>query len=171
MPEHIRRHSAQVARVATRLGKALHERGERVDIALVVAAALLHDIAKAPCLVSRLDHATEGGRILRELGLESVAALVERHVYLGDWDPDGAVTGAEIVNYADKRVLYEEVVSLDVRYRDLVERYGRGRREIEERIRGNWAVMTRVEAKIFGRLAIGPADLLARRPRDRGGRR
>jgi len=78
VPEHIRRHSAQVARIARKVGEALHERGEAVDVALIEAAALLHDIAKAPCLGSRLDHAAEGGRVLRELGLGPVAAVVER---------------------------------------------------------------------------------------------
>ena len=159
VPTHIRRHSVQVARVARTIAEALHERGESIDVGLIEAAALLHDIAKAPCLESRLDHATEGGRVLRELGLDAVAAIVERHVRLGDWDPRGPVTGAEVVNYADKRVLYVQVVSLPERFRDLIVRYSQGRTDIEERIRRNWATMDAVEAKIFGRLPIGPADV------------
>jgi putative nucleotidyltransferase with HDIG domain len=171
VPDHIRRHSVQVARVARRIAEQLRERGEPVDVALVEAAALLHDIAKAPCLKSRLDHAAEGGRVLRELGLDAVAALVERHVHLGDWDPRGPVTAAELVNYADKRVLYEDVVGLEERFRDLIARYGRGQREFEQRIRRNWATMEAVEAKIFGRLPIGPADILAPGSRGRRGAR
>jgi uncharacterized protein len=159
VPTHIRRHSAQVARVARRIAEALHERGEAVDVGLIEAAALLHDIAKAPCIESHLDHAAEGGRVLRELGLDAVAAIVERHVHLGDWNPRGPVTGAEVVNYADKRVLYIRVVSLPERFRDLIVRYSRGRTDIEERIRRNWATMEAVEAKIFGRLPFGPADV------------
>lgn len=159
VPTHIRRHSAQVARVASRIAAALRERGEPVDVGLVEAAALLHDIAKAPCLESRLDHAAEGGRVLRVLGLETVAAIVERHVLLGDWNPLGPVTAAEVVNYADKRVLYIRVVSLPERFRDLIVRYSRGRTDIEERIRRNWATMEAVEGKIFGRLPFGPADV------------
>ena len=130
VPEHIRRHSGQVARVARQVSAALRVRGERIDAGLIEAAALLHDIAKAPCLESRLDHAAEGGRVLRELGLAGVAAVVERHVHLGPWDPRGPVTEAEVVNYADKRVLYEGVVSLEERFRDLILRYGKGRRRI-----------------------------------------
>ncbi len=164
VPAHIRRHSGQVARVARTIAAALHRQGEAMDVGLVEAAALLHDIAKAPCLESRLDHAAEGGRVLRELGLEAVAAIVERHVHLGDWNPRGPVTSAEVVNYADKRVLYVQVVSLPERFRDLIERYSRGRTDIEERIRRNWATMEAVEAKIFGRLPFGPDDLGARQP-------
>lgn len=160
MPEHIRRHSGLVARVARRIAAGLWEHaGEPVDTALVEAAAILHDIAKAPCLESRRDHATEGGRILRESGFAAVAVIVERHVILGAWDPEGKVTEIEIVNYADKRVRYEEIVSLDERFADLLVRYGGGRAEIEARIRNNWAVMGAVEAKIFGRLPFGPGDL------------
>jgi len=168
VPPHIRRHSGQVARVARRIAEALRERGEAVNVGLIEAAALLHDIAKAPCLESRLDHAAEGGRVLRELGLDAVAAIVERHVHLGDWNPRGPVTGAELVNYADKRVLYVQVVSLPERFRDLIARYGRGRTDIEERIRRNWATMEIVEAKIFGRLPFGPQDLGVRRAAARG---
>jgi len=163
VPPHIRRHSGLVARVARRVAAALRARGEPVDVALVEAAALLHDIAKAPCLESRLDHAAEGGRVLRELGLPAVAELVERHVHLGEWDPLGPVTGAEIVNYADKRVLYVGIVSLEDRFSDLIIRYSRGRADIEERIRGNWATMRAVEAKIFARLPFDPSEVGVRR--------
>lgn len=165
VPAHIRRHSGLVARVARRIAEELCARGESIDIGLVAAAALLHDIAKAPCLESRLDHAAEGGRALRALGLQSVATIVERHVHLGDWDPRGPITGAELVNYADKRVLNVRIVSLPERFRDLVARYGRGRTDLEGRIRRNWATMEAVEAKIFGRLPFGPEDLAALRTR------
>jgi hypothetical protein len=77
------------------------------------------------------------------------------------------VSGAELVNYADKRVLYVRVVSLPERFRDLIARYGRGRTDLEERIRRNWATMEAVEAKIFGRLAFGPEDLATPRRRRR----
>jgi putative nucleotidyltransferase with HDIG domain len=168
VPAHIRLHSGRVASVARRIAEGLVAGGERVDVGLVAAAALLHDIAKAPCLESRLDHAAEGGRVLRELGLDAVAAVVERHVQLGDWDPRGPVTSAELVNYADKRVLYVRVVSLPERFRDLIVRYGRGHAELEDRIRRNWATMEAVEEKIFARLPFGPDAVMARTAGGRG---
>jgi hypothetical protein len=60
-------------------------------------------------------------------------------------------------------VLYVRVVSLPERFRDLIVRYSQGRTDIEERIRRNWATMEAVEAKIFGRLPFGPADVVERR--------
>ena len=56
-------------------------------------------------------------------------------------------------------MLYVRVVSLPERFRDLIVRYSKGRSDIEERIRRNWATMEAVEAKIFGRLPFGPADI------------
>jgi putative nucleotidyltransferase with HDIG domain len=158
VPDHIRRHSSQVARVARRLAEALRLRGEPIDPDRVEAAALLHDIAKAECLDSFRDHAREGGDLLRSLGFPELGALVEKHVDLGAWDPEGPVTEAELLNYSDKRVRHEEVVSLDERFDDLMERYGKKSEGAEARIRENWRIVVALERKIFGRLPFGPDD-------------
>lgn len=159
VPLHIRRHSEQVARVTLRLAEALAAVGFELDAGRLEAAALLHDISKADCLGGRQDHAREGGLRLRGLGYPEVAALVERHVDLGAWDPGGEVTEAEVLNYADKRVRHEEVVPLGERFRDLLERYGRDRPAAQARIRDNWRVMEELEAKLFARLPFGPDAL------------
>ncbi len=157
VPPHIQRHSERVAWVARWLAEALRRHGAAtVDPALVEAAALLHDIAKATCLGTLDNHAVEGGRLLRDLGYEAVAAAVERHVAIGAWDPEGPVTEAEILNYSDKRVLHEDLVGLAERFADLLVRYGGGRPEAERRIRENWAVARGLEAKLFARLPVGP---------------
>lgn len=160
VPEHIRRHSEEVARVARGLAEALSRFAQETpDPALTEAAALLHDIAKADCLQSHKDHALEGGRILRDLGHAELASLVERHVDLGPWTDDGPVTEAELLNYSDKRVRHEEVVSLADRFEDLLARYGRGNERASARIRQNWQVMVELEEKIFRRLPFGPKDV------------
>lgn len=159
VPPHIRRHSEQVARVTLRLGEALGAAGFQLDLDRLEAAALLHDIAKADCLGGRQDHAREGGARLRALGYPEVAALVERHVDLGAWEPAGEVTEAEVLNYADKRVRHEEVVTLGERFQDLLERYGKDRPAAQARIRDNWRIMEELEAKLFARLPFGPDAL------------
>ncbi|GAB4262990.1 MAG: HDIG domain-containing protein [Deferrisomatales bacterium] len=162
VPEHIQRHSEQVARVvralADHLGRAA---AGPLDAELLVAAALLHDVAKADCFDSGKDHAREGGRLLRQMGMDAVAALVERHVELGGWNPEGPVTEAEVLNYGDKRVRHDEVVSLDERFRDLLERYGTRYPEARGRILANWRFSKELEKKIFARLPVGP-DFLGR---------
>jgi putative nucleotidyltransferase with HDIG domain len=160
VPEHIRRHSEEVARMARRIAEARRRFTEETpDLDLVEAAALLHDIAKAACLQSRKDHALEGGRILRELGHTEIAALVERHVELGHWSAEGAVTEAELLNYSDKRVRHEEVVSLAERFEDLLARYGSASEQASARIRNNWRVTTALEEKIFRGLPFRPEDV------------
>lgn len=159
VPPHIRRHSEQVARVALHLSRALRRQGATLDLGLLEAAALLHDISKAACLASHRDHAREGGEVLRREGYGSVAALLERHVELGAWDPEGPVTEAEVLNYSDKRVRHDEVVTLAERFEDLVIRYGSRHPGAEARIRCNWDVTRALERKIFGCLPFGPGEL------------
>ena len=160
VPLHICAHSNQVARLARRLAEALREFAhECVDAERVEAAALLHDIAKARCLKSGRDHSADGGELLRGLGLESIAVLVEQHVRLREWDPEGRVSEAEILNYCDKRVPHEEVVTLEERFRDLCARYGRGDAAAEAAIRRNERASRRVERKIFDRLPFGPESV------------
>ena len=161
VPPHIRRHSERVAEVSRALGTWLVDlAGERLDVALLEGAALLHDVAKARCLGSTRDHAREGARILRRLGYPEVADVVEQHVELREFRRDGPVTEAEVLNYSDKRVRHEDVVSLDDRFLDLVERYGRGDPEVERRIRSNWALTEELERKLFARLPFGPERIL-----------
>ena len=159
VPPHIRRHSEQVERVAAVLGRAVVGAGvAALDPAVLRAAALLHDIAKMPCIESSRDHAAEGARVLAGLGLDEIAELVGRHVRLGPWDPAGPVTGDELLNYSDKRVQHEAIVSLTTRFEDLLIRYGRGNAVVEQRIREDWGLIARVEAKIFAKLPFGPEE-------------
>ena len=160
VPPHIRRHSEEVARLAVRLTLALRAEGHaHLDLALVEAAALLHDVAKARCLESLGDHAADGGSLLRERGFPGVGDLVARHVELGAWDPEGVPCEAEILNYCDKRVQHERVVGLDERFGDLAERYGRGNPEAEKRIWRNWRTTRDVEEKLFRGLPFRPEEL------------
>jgi uncharacterized protein len=163
VPEHIRRHSEQVARVARSLAAALGRAGEPVDGLLVEAGALLHDIAKAASLVSNADHALEGGRILRGLGYPKVAELVERHVKLGAWETEGRVTEAELLNYSDKRVRHDEVVTLSERFEDLLVRWGAGDEGACARIRADWKIAAALEVKIFAKLPFPPEAMDLRR--------
>jgi uncharacterized protein len=161
VPLHICRHSAQVAKVARQLAESLRRfAGESIDVHLVEAAALLHDIAKSTSLATRRDHAAEGGEVLKAMGYGRIAVLVEKHVHLGNWDPAGRVVEEEILNYSDKRVRHEDIVSLAERFRDLIVRYGRGDPVVEDAIRQNWRVTEAIEKKLFSRLPFAPGDIV-----------
>jgi putative nucleotidyltransferase with HDIG domain len=160
MLPHIREHSFQVSRVAVFLGEALARAGHSLNLPLVEMGALLHDLGKTPCLGTGHNHALWGAEILRDLGYPEVAQVVAEHVYL---EPKNGAPGffreAEIVNYADKRVLHTEVVTLSHRFLDLQERYGRTP-EARARIAVNRANSQVLEGKIFASLDLTPDDLL-----------
>ncbi|TAL18106.1 HDIG domain-containing protein [bacterium] len=161
MPPHIRAHSEQVAKVALAIGKALQSAGETVDLALIEAGALLHDIRKIHSINDGGNHARQGADFVTSIGFTELAPLVLRHVNLGEWDPKGRVDEAEIINYADKRVRHEEIVSLEERFVDLLERYGvcEGSRTRILRLREE---MEMLEAKIFANLPFNPEAIADR---------
>ena len=53
MLENIIAHSLKVARVALFLSMELNKKGQRVDLGLVEAASLLHDLTKTECLKTK----------------------------------------------------------------------------------------------------------------------
>ncbi len=147
MLPNIRRHSIIVARVAWEIVEGLQNSDpvppEIAQTDLVVAGALLHDIAKTPCLRSGCDHAKAGAEICRSLGFSEIAGIVEEHVLLGPHDPArrgrGCFTAREIIYYADKRVRHEEIVTLDERLLYILEHYGGNDPGLRELIRENFA--------------------------------
>jgi len=159
MPEHIRRHSIMVERAAGLLAQALIQEGADLSEPLVRAGALLHDIAKAPCLETGEDHAARGRDMCLEMGLNEIAPIVGEHVRLEAFRPDGEILEKEIVYYADKRVNHDAIVSLEKRLADLIVRYGRGRDDLIARMRKNFDLCRDVEQKLFGGLDFEPAAL------------
>jgi uncharacterized protein len=160
MLSNIREHSLRVRQVACFLGEALVTAGFELFLPLVEVGALLHDLGKTQCLGTLKNHAEVGADILDSLGYPHVAQVVREHVYL---DPNPLdprpLREAEVVNYADKRVLHEEVVTLEARFADIKVRYGRTP-EVLARIQDNEAKSRALEAKLFAALALTPSHLL-----------
>jgi uncharacterized protein len=160
MLPNIREHSFRVMQVACWLGEALTEAGFDLHLPLVTVGALLHDLGKTPCLGTLENHAELGAGILEELGYPQVGQIVREHVHL-----DGSILDprplreAELVNYADKRVLHDAVVTLEARFTDLKVRYGRTP-EALARIQVTEVKSRALEEKLFAPLRLGPLDLL-----------
>lgn len=130
MFEHIRRHSQQVADMATALARRAIEQGfwlKRQDelIALTQASGLLHDIAKSYTVQYGGSHAQTGASwVIASTGNHRIAQAVFHHVEW-PWElPDDLVHPVFLVLYADKRTRHDELVTLEERYVDLQERYG-----------------------------------------------
>jgi hypothetical protein len=83
---------------------------------------------------------------------------VGQHVRLAAYFGSDLITEAEIVNYADKRVLHDRIVSLAKRMEYIFERYGKGP-EHRERISWLWEKTILLENRIFTELPFLPDDL------------
>lgn len=158
MPENIVNHSLEVAKVGLFLAAELNRRGQQIDLCLVEAASLLHDITKMTCLETKEDHAERGSQLLRGLGYERVGEVVAEHVWLSKQGSPMRVSEEEVVNYADKRVQHDQIVSLKERFNDLMERYGKNQRAVGYLERMEEAILE-IEGKIFFILQIDPDDL------------
>ncbi len=143
-----RSHSRSVGELAVRVGGDLHERGrDDIDLSLLHRAGLLHDIGKLRCPWSLLnkiapitapersllqDHSAHGGTILRAVGMEPVAAVVEQHheTMDGSGYPRRVVPGpmGAIVGLCD---VYEASVTPNRRYK-LPKSRDEALREIQE---------------------------------------
>jgi len=158
MLENIVSHSLKVARVALFLSIELNKKGQRIDTGLVEAASLLHDLTKTECLRTKEDHALTGSRLLKGMGYERVGEIVAQHIWLGKEEDSSSVSEGEIVNYADKRVMHDRIVSLDERFNDLKERYGENLRAMDYLGRLQKEIYG-IENKIFFILQIDPDHL------------
>ncbi len=127
--------------------------GVAINRDLIIAASLLHDITKTRSLETKERHALTGGRLLRDLGFNPVAEIVEEHVIIGNIDLQGALEEREIVYYADKRVMHDKIVTIEERLQDLVDRYG-VTAEISRIILGNRELILAIERKIAGFMKV-----------------
>ena len=148
----------QVCRVATFLAEHLNPQQNGLNHDLIRAAALLHDITKTRSFKTEENHALTGGQLLAEQGYPEIGELVRQHVRLDEYSNPIVLGEAEIINYADKRVLHDQVVSLERRLDYILEKYGK-LPELKERIHWLWAKTLVLENEIFSRLTILPLDL------------
>jgi len=160
MMDHIVSHSEQVCRVALSLVDHMNGRSVKLNRRLILASALLHDITKTRSFETKEDHALTGSQFLSERGYPEVGRIVAQHVRLDSYFHGNALDEAEIVNYADKRVLHDEVVSLEKRMAYIVERYADGP-DLHERIMWLWKQSRRLEERLFNHIGFAPDALEA----------
>ena len=118
-------HVKKVNEVAMKIGLKLKEEGENVNISLLDAASLLHDIGKRLSDITDMNHIEAGVKILKDEGMPEIAEVISKHATTSLLDPDTEPKTWEekIVYYADMRVVEDELVSLDERINYLVTRY------------------------------------------------
>ena len=158
MMEHIVVHSLQVCRVSLMIVDHIDIEGTALNRDLVQASAILHDITKTRSFQTKESHDKTGAKFLSELGYPEVGNIVRQHVVLDEYFLPEFPTEAEIVNYSDKRVLHDQVVSLKERENYILERYGT-EPIYRQRIRMLWRQTEKLEKKLFNCLPFSPAEM------------
>jgi uncharacterized protein len=112
-PDKVIFHCQAVAKLALQIAEELNSKGFKVDVALVEAGALLHDLGRSK--THTVDHAIIGVELAQKAGLpQPVIDIIKRHVGAGisqneaewlGWPKDNYVPQTleeKIVCYADK---------------------------------------------------------------------
>lgn len=159
MPDHIAAHSIRVCQVAVLIANHLNAEKLPINTPLVTAAALLHDITKPRSFKTKENHAQTGGEYLKGRGYPEIGHIVAQHIQLYDYNNSGCPTEAEIVNYADKRVLHDQVVNLDERMAYIVETYGSRSEDLTKKLQSLWSKTVKLERKLFATLRMHPDSL------------
>lgn len=158
MMGHIIDHSITVANVACFLSSRLKEKFSEIDISLATSSALLHDITKTRSFKTKENHSATGGEFLTGLGYPATGDIIRQHIALDFYTMDSPVSEAEIVNYADKRVLHDQVVLLEKRLEYIHTKYGT-QKGFQERVKTMWPKTENLETKIFSHLDFHPEQL------------
>jgi CTP:molybdopterin cytidylyltransferase MocA len=110
-------HCQAVAEVAVTLGKALRNVGNELDLDLIAAAGLLHDLAR-----KQSGHARRAEQILCQLGYPNVADIVGAHMDIPIEDGK-SISEKEVVFLADKLVQGSRMVDLELRFKTKMKQY------------------------------------------------
>ena len=117
-PEHVIRHCLAVSDVAGRIGAALADAGFALDLDLIAAAALLHDIAR-----TEARHAHVGAELLRKRGFARVADIVSRHMDHSFPDTLAEITELDAVCLGDRVIRESSCVGFEARMQDVLARF------------------------------------------------
>ena len=109
-PQHVRGHCREVARTAYTVAKALNEKGFSLDLELIMAAGLLHDIARV-----EEKHEAVGADLMDKLGYEEEGKIIRVHMKYSPFSPIDKVTETDMVCLGDRLVKEDRYVGLDER--------------------------------------------------------
>lgn len=109
-PAHVIRHCEAVAHCALVVARALNEKGYDLDLALIRAAGLLHDVARV-----EPDHQTAGAALLLRLGYPEVAGIIEVHMTYPAFSPVAQFNEKDLVCLGDRLCKFDEYVGLEER--------------------------------------------------------
>jgi uncharacterized protein len=123
-PPQVIQHCLAVTEFALGIAYRLQEKGIQIDLPLVEAGALLHDLGRSK--THKVDHSLVGSQIAQKIGLpQPIVNIIKRHVGAGITDEEANWLGwpkdiyvpqtieEKIVSYADKRIDQGKVVPIE----------------------------------------------------------
>ncbi len=147
-PPQVIQHCLAVTEFAIGIAHRLKKKGIEIDVPLVEAGSLLHDLGRSE--THKVDHSLVGAQIAKKIGLpQPIINIIKRHVGAGITDEEANWLGwpkdvyvpqtleEKIVSYADKRIDQGKVVPIEteierLRREEMVEAGERVRRLHEE---------------------------------------
>ncbi len=139
LPAHpeIRAHMESVSAAALKIAGAL---AENLDMGLVRAGALLHDIKRL-----EKNHAAAGAALLQHMGFGKVAHIVAQHMDIGI-DPAAPVEEKEVVYFADKIHRGREIdLNYGARFEKSLEKFFHAKTHIVKRYENTERIQARIE--------------------------
>ena len=107
-PAHVVGHCNAVAGVATAVGKRLNDKGFNLNIGLIEAAGLTHDIARV-----RDKHWEVAAKYLRNIGYDKVADIVEVHMFYPEFSKAEETNETDLVCLGDRTVKEDKYVGVE----------------------------------------------------------
>ncbi|MDO4393362.1 MAG: HDIG domain-containing protein [Bacillota bacterium] len=116
-PMHIRKHCMAVAAVAYAIGRELNMHGGKLDLDLIMAAGLTHDLVRL-----RDRHDLECAKIMSNLGYAQEAAIIQVHMMYSSFSPISFINETDLVCLGDRCVIEHEYVGVEKRYQYIIDK-------------------------------------------------
>ncbi|MBN2112362.1 HDIG domain-containing protein [Candidatus Woesearchaeota archaeon] len=187
VPQNVREHCKKVRDVAVLIAEKLKEKGEDINLELVEASALLHDLARAVNFKDPenhphakgedakfwkhmqeeypdIDHADLAAEFLQEKYPELAKVIKSHGVMSKSQDISDWSWEMKILSYADIRVVHDKITTVDERHRDLKQRNGDFFSQLKQKTGIDYidlifTQIERIEKQIFSIIDIKPEEI------------
>ncbi|HWR41707.1 DVU_1551 family NTP transferase [Sporomusa sp.] len=149
----VMRHGQAVAAVGRSMAGLLNRGGLNLDVDLVVAGGLVHDLAKG-----KPNHPKRGERMVKSMGFPTLSGIVASHMDM-ELAADYVIDEAAIVFLADKLVQGDRLVSLVERFSPALEKFS-GSPEIMDSIARRMRTAEAIRNRMLSLLGISSFDEL-----------
>lgn len=127
-PDKVKAHCKAVSEVGVKLAEELNKHGYNLDLSLIKATGLVHDVAR-----TEEKHALVGWEILKSMGYDDEAEIVKVHMTYPEYNTVDNLNECDIVCIADRVVKENRYVGLDERI-DYILAKADGKPDVQERI-------------------------------------